>query len=75
MSANLKRLCDQVRQADSRRIVKAKETGIWDTAMSSSLNGTELSADELCDNLWIKFGLTSVSLPHRSEECGGRFSM
>jgi len=74
-SENFKRLCNQAKQADSRRMNKAKETGAWLTAMPNTLNGTELSADEFRDNLRIRFGLTPASLPHRCEGCGERFSV
>jgi hypothetical protein len=64
-----------VSAGDARRMLRAKGTGAWLTAMPSTLNGTELSVDEFRDSIRMRFGLTPSSLPHRCEGCGQRFSV
>ena len=53
----------------------AKEMGIWLTAYSSILNGTELAADKFRDNLHLCFGFEPVGLQETCDGCGAHFSV
>jgi hypothetical protein len=71
----LERLCSKASAADSRRMLRSRETGAWLTTMPDSQNGTELSVDEFRDSLRLRFGLVPASLPHRCDGCTERFSV
>jgi hypothetical protein len=46
---------------DERRMQRTREgTGAWLSALSNTLNGTELSSDEFNDNLRIRYGLLDL---------------
>ena len=57
-----------------RRVLRARETGIWLTTMPNRLNGTELSADEFRDSLRLRYGLAPTGLPPKCDGCGERFT-
>jgi hypothetical protein len=61
--------------ATQKRMLRAKETGAWLTAMPDRLNGTELSAAEFRDSLRLRFGLVLLGLPDHCDGCGQRFSL
>jgi hypothetical protein len=62
---SLQLLCAATLPATSRRMRQSKETGAWLTAMPNTLNGTELSEEEIRDNLRLRFSLQPLSLPAR----------
>jgi hypothetical protein len=58
-----------------RCINRATETGLWLTISPSFLNGTELSADEFCDGLFLRYGLQPKNLPNKCDGCSQNFSV
>ena len=43
----------------ARRMLRAAKTGAWLTVLPSTVNGTELGAQEWRDNLFLRYGLVS----------------
>ena len=56
-----------------RRMQRAKETGGWFTALSTSLNGTVLSEEEFRDSL--RLSLTPQNLPSTCDGCSQGFTV
>jgi hypothetical protein len=74
-TATLGRLSAAAPPSTQRRMLRAKETGMWLTATPNRLNGTELSADEFRDSLRLRLGLVPLALPARCDGCGQSFSV
>jgi hypothetical protein len=47
----------------TRRLQRAKSTGVWLTAMPNRLNGTDLTAEEFRDSLHLRYGITPWASP------------
>ncbi len=61
---------------DTRRtILQGKETGQWLSVMPSTLNGTELSAQEFRDALLLRHARTPGDLPSHCDGCGAKFDV
>jgi hypothetical protein len=57
-----------------RTILRGKETGPWlSIIMPSTLNGTELSTQELRDTLLLRNARTPGDLPSHCDGCGATF--
>ena len=60
--------------AEVRQARRATQTGAWLTATPDHLNGTDLSRDEFCDSLRLRYGLAPTALPTTCDGCAHRFS-
>jgi hypothetical protein len=61
---------------DTRRtILRGKETGQWLSVMPSTLNGTELSAQEFRDALLLRHARTPGDLSSHCDGCGAKFDV
>ena len=49
--------------------------GAWLIAVPHRLNGTELSQEELRDNLRLRYGLMPQDIPATCDGCGKKFSI
>jgi hypothetical protein len=58
-----------------RTILRGKETGQWLSVMPSTLNGTELSAQEFRDALLLRHARTPGDLPSHCDGCGAQFDV
>jgi hypothetical protein len=58
----------------SRTLVCGIETGAWLSVLPSTIAGTELSSDELCDSLHIQYGRTPAGLQATCDGCGTSFN-
>eukprot|EP00957_Ditylum_brightwellii_P188392 14341861-Ditylum_brightwellii.AAC.1 len=47
------------------KLERTKNTGAWLTVVPDRLNGTELSAEEIRDNLRLRYGLVPGRLPSK----------
>ena len=68
-------LATEVSTVRKRRLLRARETGLWLTLSPELLNGTDLSAEEFRDNLRLRYGQQPSNLPRRCDGCGARFSV
>ena len=57
------------------RLKRKRKSGRWLTAIPDSLNGTELSRDEFCDNLRLRYSLIPMHQQERCDGCGERFTV
>ena len=73
--ADLTAFIDHSTPNDARRLKRTQETGAWLTALPTTWNDTVLSAEEFCDNLHHRFGLTPLHLPSRCDGCQQRFTV
>ena len=55
------------------RIHRAMRNGAWISAVPQCLNVTELSWEELWDNIRLRYGLMSQDIPATCDVCGKRF--
>ena len=53
----------------------AANTGAWLTVLLSTVNGTELGAQEWCDALFLRYGLEPPDLPTNCDGCEARFTI
>jgi hypothetical protein len=61
---------------DTRRtILLGKEIGQWLSVMPSTLNGTELSAQEFRDTLLLRHARIPGDLPSHCDGCGAKFDV
>jgi hypothetical protein len=58
-----------------RHLKTGTETGAWLSVMPSTVNGTELSAQEFCDKLLIRYVRQPPDLPVLCDGCGCQFSV
>ena len=61
--------------AQKHRLSRSTESGQWLGAIPHRLNGTELSADEFRDGLYLRYGLQPRRLPTHCDGCGDPFSV
>jgi hypothetical protein len=61
---------------DTRRTIRrGKETGMWLTLAPSTVNGTELSAQEFRDHLYLRYDMRPPDLPTHCDGCLAKFDM
>jgi hypothetical protein len=58
----------------SRTIMRGSEMGAFNTVLPSTISSTELSSDEFCDSLNIRYGRTPVGLQPTYGGCGASFN-
>ena len=66
----LARMKDLVDGAGLNCLWRATDNGSWLTAILQRLNGTELSREELQDNLLLQYGIFPLNLPTECDGCG-----
>ena len=54
---------------------RAAKTGAWLAVLPSTVNGTELRAQEWRDALFLRYGLEPPDLPKYCDRCKARFSI
>jgi hypothetical protein len=59
----------------SRTIGRGRETGAWLSILPSTVNGTELSAQEFRDALSMRYGDAPSDLPASCDGCDARFTL
>ena len=59
----------------TRRLRRATKTGAWLTVQPSTVNGTELGAQEWRDAAFLRYGLDPLDLPKFYKGCKDRFSI
>ena len=57
----------------AHRLKRAAKTGAWLTVLPSTVNGTELGAQEWRDDLFLRYGLEPPDLPKYCDGCHARF--
>ena len=60
---------------EKNRLRRATRNIAWLSAVPHSLNGTELSQEELRDNICLRYGLMPQDIPATCDGCGKRFSI
>ncbi len=74
--ATLAAVVAKIRCGGTRRtILRGKLTGQWLSVVPSTVNGTELSAEEFRDSLLLRYALTPSNLPAQCDGCGQSFSV
>jgi hypothetical protein len=58
----------------SRTIMRGTATGAWLTVLPSTSADIELSSDEFCDSLHIRYGRTPAGLQPTCDGCGASFN-
>ena len=48
----------------TQRLRQTTRTGAWLTVQRSTINGTEMGAQEWQDSLFLRYGLETLDLPH-----------
>jgi hypothetical protein len=59
----------------SRTIKRGEQTGAWMSVLPSTINGTELSPQELCDALFMRYGIALPDLPDNCDGCEAHFTL
>ena len=59
----------------ARRMQRAAKTRAWLTVMTSTVNGTELGAQEWRNSLFLRYGLDPPDLPKYWDGCKAQFSI
>ena len=59
----------------TRRMRRATKTGAWLTVQPSTVNRTELGAQEWRDAAFLRYGLNPPDLPKNCDDCNARFSI
>ena len=57
----------------ARRLRRVAKTGAWLTVQPSTVNGTELGAQEWRDALFLRYGLEPPDLPTYCDGCQAKF--
>ena len=73
--AKLARQNELVGGQERNLLCRETRNGAWLSAILHRLNGTELSQEELCDNLRLKYGLMPQDIPANCDGCGKKFSI
>jgi hypothetical protein len=60
---------------DRRTILRGKDTGQWLSVLPSTVNGTELSAQEFRDSLLLRYLRSPADLPSHCDGCGHKFTV
>jgi hypothetical protein len=58
-----------------RTIKRGQQTGAWLSALPSTVNRTDLSAQEFRDAITIRYGITPSGLPASCKGCDARFTL
>ena len=58
-----------------RQQQRATKTGAWLIVQPSTVNGTDLGAQEWCDALFMRYGLETLDLPTHCDGCQSKFSI
>ena len=56
-----------------RQLQRATNTGAWLTVHPSTVNGTEMGAQEWRDSLFLRYGLEPPDLPTHCDGCQSKF--
>ena len=59
----------------TRQLRRATKTGAWLTVQPSTVNGTELGAQEWRDAAFLRYGLEPPDLPKHCNGCNTKFSI
>ena len=59
----------------ARRMRRAEKTGAWITVLLSTVNGTELGAQEWRDALFLRYGMKPPDLPSHCDGCEAKISI
>jgi hypothetical protein len=62
-------------RASKRKILRGKDTGRWLSVLPSTVNGTELSAQELRDNVLLRYARSPPDLLSQCDGCNAVFSI
>jgi len=73
--SKLNQIASQLPCDDRRTILRGKDTGQWLSVLPSTVNGTELSAQEFRDSLCLRYARTPGDLPKSCDGCGQKFSI
>ena len=73
--ASLEATIDGDPELVTRRLRRATKTGAWMTVQPSTVNGTDLGAQEWRDAAFLRYGLEPPDLPKYCYGCNARFSM
>ena len=73
--AKLARKNELVGGQERNLLCRETRNGVWLSTILHRLNGTELSQEELCDNLRLKYGLMPQDIPANCDGCGKKFSI
>ena len=57
----------------TRRLQRATNTGAWLTVQPSTVNGTEMGAQEWRDALFLRYDLELPDLPTHCDDCQSKF--
>jgi hypothetical protein len=60
---------------ESRTIRRGQQTGAWLSLLPSTVNGTELSAQEFRDAVSMRYGLVPPDLPQKCDGCDAPFTL
>jgi hypothetical protein len=71
--SSLKDLASKMSCNNRRTILRGKETGQWLLVLPSTVNGTELSAQEFCDALLLRYARCPPDLPIQCDGCQQKF--
>ena len=59
----------------ARRMLRAAKIGAWLTVLPSTVNGTDLVAQECRDALFLRYGLETPDLPSHCDGCDAKFTI
>ena len=57
------------------QLQRATKTGAWITVQPSTVNGTDLGAQEWRDDLFLLYGLDPPDLPKYCDRCNAKFTI
>ncbi len=73
--SSLNDLASKMSYDNRRTILRGKETGQWLSVLPSTVNGTELSAQEFRDALLLRYARCPPDLPIQCDGCQQKFSV
>ena len=68
-------LIPQLNNLQTRKSLRAKETGSWLSAVPTFVNGLSLSKGEFRDGLRLRYGLKIDDLPKVCDGCNAKFTV
>ncbi len=74
-TATLKTILSNLPDGQSRTIRRGEQTGAWLSVLPSTVNGTELSAQEFRDALLMRYGIAPPDLPACCDGCEAHFTL
>ena len=78
MNVDLRELArwkELTRGKESNRLHRETRNRAWLSAVPHRLNGTELSQEEFCYNIFLRYGLMPRDIPATCNGCGKKFSI